>query len=284
MTHRIGFLVCAMFSVAANAQSQGRFEVASIKPNTTDEFRGARLQTLPGGRLSITNTPLFMIIAAAYKVPFQSMRISGGPAWIRSEKYDIEAVAGVESLPPNLSQRARNDRMMLMLQALLADRFGLTVQHNTKEVPAYAVLVARSGLKLQKSKDDEKDCPDQPAQGALGCHNFVGGMGRGMTAEAVSIADIASWVENWADRPVVDKSGIAGLFALKTDGWVPMRPTPPRQTGASAPPGAGVAEDLSDPFRPTLFTVFDQMGLKLEAQKLPVDAYVIEKVERPSQN
>jgi uncharacterized protein (TIGR03435 family) len=284
MANRGGIVLFALLSLGANAQSPASFEVASIKPNTTVDFRGTRMQTLPGGRLTITNTPLFMIIAAAYQVPFQSMRISGGPAWIRSEKYDIEAVAAPGSLPQGVSQRARYDAMMLMLQKLLADRFGLVVQHDSKEVPVYAVLVAKSGLKLQVSKIEEKDCPDQPAQGTLGCHNFMGGMGRGMTAEAASIADVASWVENWTDRPVVDKTGITGLFSLKTDGWVPMRPTPPRPTGTNAPPGRGVAEDLSDPFRPTLFTVFEQMGLKLEAQKLPVDAYVIENVERPSQN
>jgi uncharacterized protein (TIGR03435 family) len=257
------------------------FEAASIRPNTSVDARTVRTQTLPGGRLIITNTPLLTIIATAYKVPFQSMRLTGGPAWIRSDRYDIEAIAGPGAVPPDLSAHDRSDRMMLMLRKLLADRFGLTMRSERNEIPAYAILVGKNGLKLQKSKIDEKDCPDAPPQGSPGCHNFFGGMGRGMTGDAVSIEDLAAWVENWADRPVVDQTGVKGLFQLKTDGWVPMRPTPPRPAGTPQP---GVAEDLTDPMRPTLFTVFDQMGLKLEAQKLPVDTYAIEKVDRPSQN
>jgi uncharacterized protein (TIGR03435 family) len=270
---------------AANTQPANvpAFEAASIKPSTPTDFRSTNLKVYPNGRLVITNEPLFMMIMAAYGLPFQSPRISGGPPWIRSEGYDVEAVAGPDAGLANLTQKERYDRVMLMLRGLLRDRFALGIREDRTEEPVYAVVPARGGLKLQKAKIEEKDCPDSPMPGT-GCHNFRGGMGRGMTAEAVSIDEIAAYVENWADRPVIDKTGIKGLYQVKTDGWVPMRPMAPRPPNPATGAVPGVAEDLNDPFRPTLFTVFEQMGLRLESQKMPVEVYVIEKADRPTQN
>jgi uncharacterized protein (TIGR03435 family) len=80
---------------------------------------------------------------------------------------------------------------------------------------------------------------------------------------------------------VVDKTGLKGLFNIQTEGWVPMRPRPPRPAGQEP-----TAEDLAfaDPARPTLFQIFDRLGLKLESQKAPVEMFVIESAERPSEN
>jgi uncharacterized protein (TIGR03435 family) len=93
--------------------------------------------------------------------------------------------------------------------------------------------------------------------------------------------DLAAYASSWADRPVVDKTGLRGLFNIQTEGWVPMRPRPPRPAGQDP-----TAEDLAfaDPARPTLFQIFDRLGLKLESQKAPVEMFVIESAERPSEN
>jgi uncharacterized protein (TIGR03435 family) len=92
------------------------------------------------------------------------------------------------------------------------------------------------------------------------------------------MADLAHFVENWTDRPLLDQTGIQGLFKIDTGGWQPLLPRP----------GADLASDeakaLADPSRPTLFDVFEQLGLKLESKKAPIETFVIEYVEKPSQN
>lgn len=257
------------------------FEAASVKPNKSTEMRGMGLRFLPGGRFTATNLPLYAIIAIAYDIAPQSVRLSGGPDWIRSEKYDIEATAGSDNNPSVMSAKARQDMTRLRLQALLADRFKLTVRHETKQLPAYVVVVANKGPKLQKAKIEENDCLEGPLpDGGPPCHVINGGMGRGLHANAVTVSDIVMFVENWSDRPVIDKTGIRGLFEVETDGWAPLRPRP------VAPGAEPSAEDIAmaDPTRPSLFLIFDRLGLKMESQKAPVEVFVIDHVEKPTEN
>ncbi|MDE3196111.1 MAG: TIGR03435 family protein [Acidobacteriota bacterium] len=133
------------------------------------------------------------------------------------------------------------------------------------------MVVAKTGIKLEKSEVSDKDCPDI-------CHQILGGQGRGLHARAASLSDLAQYVENWTERPVVDRTGIGGLFRIQTEGWAPLRPGPPPAPGAKAEDGSAVA-DL-----PTLFEVFERMGLKLESGKAPVEVYVIEHIDRLSGN
>jgi len=92
---------------------------------------------------------------------------------------------------------------------------------------------------------------------------------------------LVSGVEVFSDRPVLDRTGIRGLFNIQTEGWVPMRPRPPRP-----PDQEPTAEDLAfaDPARPTIFQIFDRLGLKLESTKAPVEVFVIDRIEKPSEN
>ena len=94
------------------------------------------------------------------------------------------------------------------------------------------------------------------------------------------MADLVEFAGIWTDRPLVDRTGIKGLYEIDTEGWVPMRAKP-------LPPGVEPrAEDVAfaDPTRPTLHMIFDRLGLKMESQKAPVEAFVIESVEKPSEN
>jgi uncharacterized protein (TIGR03435 family) len=257
------------------------FEVASVKLNTSGDNRRIGMQFLPGGRFTATNVPLFLIVATAYNVPFQSPRLSGGPDFVRSDRYDIEARAEAGAIPSGTPAKVRDDKMRLMLQALLADRFKMTIRREMKELPVYAIVVSKGGPKLPRAKLEEKDCPESPASFADSCHSFGGGQGQGLHGSAVDISDLAVFVSNWTDRPVVDESGLKGLFNIQSDGWVPLRPRP-----APAPGVEPTAEDLAfaDPARPTLFMVFDRLGLKLESQRAPVEMFVIEHAEKPSGN
>jgi len=254
------------------------FEVASVRASKTEDFRRIGMQFLPGGRFVTTNLPVLFVIATAYNVPFQSPRLSGGPDWIRSDRFDIEATAEKGAFPAGATAKNREDKMRLMLQALLAERFKLTIRREMKEQPVYAMVVAKSGSKLQKAKVEEKDCSDDSAGVGISCHTFLGGQGRGLHARAVDMADLALYVSNWTERPVVDQTGIEGLFEIETKGWATLRPGP-------APPPGAKAEDGSDlASLPSIFTVFADMGLKLEPQRAPVEMFVIEHVEKPSEN
>jgi uncharacterized protein (TIGR03435 family) len=258
------------------------FEVASVKHNTSTDPRGMRMQILPGGKF-VGSAPLFVFVATAYDLPFQSDRLSGGPEWIRTERYDIEATPDQAAMPAGISTKDRNQKVQLMLQTLLAERFKMVIRREVKDLPVYAVVVKKDGPKLQKAAVQEKDClevtkgPQDPAS----CHTFSGGQGQGIHAQAISMPDLASYAASWADRPVIDKTGLPGLFNIQTEGWVPMRPRPPRPAGQDP-----TAEDLAfaDPARPTLFQIFDRLGLKLESQRAPVEMFVIESAERPTDN
>jgi uncharacterized protein (TIGR03435 family) len=164
-----------------------------------------------------------------------------------------------------------------MLQSLLADRFHLKIHYENREVPVYAVVVAKNGPKLEKSKMTEIDCKEGDPVGK-GCHTIMGGMGRGLHGEAITVGDMIAYVENWTDRPLIDETGLTGLYNVQTSGWTPLRPGAPPAPGAKGEDG----RDLADV--PTLFTVLDGLGLKLESRKAPVKVYVIDHLEKPTAN
>jgi uncharacterized protein (TIGR03435 family) len=272
------------------AQSQLAFEVASVKRYKGDGRDLRPPEFLPGGRFT-SKAPLLMAIATAYDIPVQvaAARITGVPSWMNFTRnsvdgiYDIEATAPKGAIPDGLSPEARTDRYRLMLQALLADRFKLVLRRESKEMPVYALVVGKGGPKLQKADIEEKDCPANPGgsvsgDGTIVCHRFNGGRGRGLHARAVNMSDLANWVQSWTDRPLIDKTGIQGLYHIETEPWQPM------ELGSSSPaPGTqqdGV--DLRD--LPTLFTVFERLGLKMESQKGQVETYVIDHIEKPAEN
>jgi uncharacterized protein (TIGR03435 family) len=224
-----------------------------------------------------------MLVAIAYNVGFQSVRLSGGPDWANSMEsgYDIDATPGNSVTLTGIPSNVRAERLRLMLQTLLAERFQLKIRRETKELPVYAAVVAKNGPKLQKARIEEKDCPG-PEQGqstpGVSCHALMGGRGRGIHGEAISLADVTNFVENWSDRPVVDRTGIQGLFNIQTTGWVSAQPGPPPPPGTKAEDGSELADV------PTLFGVFERLGLKLESQKAAVEVFVIEHAEKPSEN
>lgn len=244
------------------------FDVVSIKPNSTDDFRQQRLRALPGGRFSATAIPPGVLLVYAYNLPMnQSERLVGLPDWTRRERFDIEAKGPSD---------ANVDTMRRMVQRLLAEQFQLAIKKETKDVTVYALTVAPGGPKMPKA---EIECAiDSP------CHQFNGGMGRGLHAKAVDMSDLAGFIENWTDHPVVNRTGLQGLFAMDTEGWTPMRApiAPPQPVNPVAPPsGDG---DMNDPGRPTLFMVLKKLGLDLKTAKGPVDHYTVEKIERPASN
>jgi uncharacterized protein (TIGR03435 family) len=286
---KIPVLLIAAASLAAQ-QKPLTFEVASVKPSASQDMRTMRSQ-VSGGRVTFTTVPLILLVAQAYNIPFQSMRLTGLPEWARRENFDIEAKAADELFPPDLDSNERKIRMRSLMQSLLADRFKMTIHREAKDMAFYAVLVGKGGPKMPKAAIEEKDCVEDPKGDQIPCHRFIGGMGRGLHAKAANMDDLAQFIENWTDHPVENKSGLPGLFVFESEGWTPMRqppPPPPPTAGASPvptivrpPSGDG---DMSDPTRPTLFMVMQKLGLELKQQKGPVDMVVVDHVERPTEN
>ena len=160
----MGLLVLMGLLAAPGARAQTpperpAFEVASIKRHT--DSGNFQMLTFSKGRLTFRG-PVVMLIATAYGLPFNpSRRLSGGPDWIRGREglYDIDAKG---SFPDGLSSNAREERERLMLQALLTDRFKLTMRREMKEMPVYVLLVDKGGPKLEKADISEADCAQAP--------------------------------------------------------------------------------------------------------------------------
>jgi uncharacterized protein (TIGR03435 family) len=292
LTRKVSLVVSGLLALAApivvgmisgpsvlTAQSSPAFAVASVKAHKPGDPQ--KMQFLPSGRFSMEGAPLQVVIATAYGLPFQSSRLSGGPNWIRDSgsAFDIEAKADDGALS-GLSRSAREAKMRLMLQALLADRFKLVIRRDTREEPVYALVVAKNGPKLQKAKVDEKYCFDHPAEAVNQCHQIGASPARGIHSTAVDMSDLVWVIGSLADRPVLDRTGLDGLYDIQTDGWEPLRQTPLRPPGTD--PGADAGS--SDPNRPTLFMIFEKLGLKLEPSRAGVETFVIDHVERPSGN
>jgi uncharacterized protein (TIGR03435 family) len=166
-----------------------------------------------------------------------------------------------------------------MMRTMLADRFQLVMRKETRETAVYALTVAAGGPKMVPGAIEEKDCPAGPATGAPTCHQFTGGVVRGLHAKAVDMEDLAGYLENFTDHPVVNRTGLSGLFGVDTEGWRPLN------VPAEPPPGASAADlAMLDPARPTLFVVLRRLGLDLKQSRGPVDFYTVEKVERPAAN
>jgi len=127
--------------------------------------------------------------------------LTGGPDWIRETQYDIEAKTEDGAIAPGTSGRARDDKIRLMLQTLLAERFKMVMRREIKELPVYAVVVRKGGPKMQKADIDEKACASRPTNFAEvdSCHSFQGGQGRGLHGQAISVADVRRQLFFWVD-------------------------------------------------------------------------------------
>ena len=264
-------VVFLLLALPAVAQSQA-FEVISIKLARSGDPRNMRMRVLPNGDLNASAVPVLLLLRYAYDVPVNpSPRLSGLPGW--RETYDIEAKAPANAVPAGLPERDKRGRMQGMIRRLLADRFKLAMRVEQKTMSVYALTVASGGPKLQKSATAEKDCVVDT--GATdGCHHFNNvARGHPLNARAINMDDLTHYIENWTDLPVVNRTALSGLFAVDTEGWMPMRLPPP-------PPGNASPATFDD--LPTIFTVLGKLGLELKKQEAAVPVHTVEHIERPA--
>ena len=258
------------------------FEVASIKPNKSGS-PGTRIM-IPPGKVTVSGITLKQFIAIAYHV--RDFQVSGGPSWINSDRYDIDAkaedsvVEELRKLPPEEGAK----QMGLMVQSLLADRFQLKVSHTLKDLPVYALVIAKNGPKLHEANPG--DTYPNGIKGLDGvAHPGMMRMGRGqLTGQALPMGSLVMLLSQQLGRTILDQTGLKGKYDFELQ-W-----TPDQGQGAMlpGPPGGGPGADSPPPpdaSGPSIFTAIqEQLGLKLESTKGPVDILVIDHIEKPSEN
>ena len=258
------------------------YDVASIRPhkNTGDMMV---LKYGPNGFTAI-NQSLRSLIREAYRVGDD--QITQTPSWLNSERYDIDAKADQSTIDElhKLPEDQRKDERQRMLQALLADRFKLSVHFETKPGPIYALVVAKKGPKLQEARPDNsysygiKGFDGQP----LGPHRTRMGSGE-LTVQALPMATVAHLLSMHIGRTVVDRTGLMGNYDF-TLLWTPQQ----GETAVFGGPEGGQLHAENAPPEssgPTLFEALqEQLGLKLESQKGPAEVLIIDHAEKPSEN
>ncbi len=238
----IGLLL--LLASLAPSQTGDRFEVAAIHPNLSGQS-GTRIDMPEGGRLKITNYSLKTLIRRAWNM--QNDQIIGGPGWLDTERFDIEASTG-------RPEKIDFPQLKTLLQALLADRFHLKTHTETRDLTCYSLLVESGGPKLREHTGN----PGTSVNDNLGSERSQ------MTADNVSMLLFADYLGDRLDRVVVDKTGLQGGFNFKLE-WAPQE--------AVNPTGASIFGALRE-----------QLGLRLESQKNPVQVLVVDSAERPSGN
>lgn len=269
----ITFVVSAL----AYAQTPSRpvFEVASVKPSQS--AGPARLTSNPG-TWSCTNCRLFDLFGHAYKV-FEYQIVA--PEWTKAAAFDV-----IAKLPPGVAPgpwdlNANEDPFALRMQSLLEERFKIVVHREKRELPVYELVVAKGGPKLKEVTEPATALPPGPPVDKDGFPNVPGGNGMRLLRDRGRIqfqqqrmVHLSHFISTQVDRPVLDATGLSGRYAV-TLSWYRAQP-------ATAPLSAGSAPVPSDPPPgPTIFeAIQDQLGLKLQPTKAPIEVVVIDHVEK----
>src|SRR4051812_15306354 len=287
--------VASLPSASAQSQAVGptrptaAFEVASIKRNAAPDgplnavelnFQRASATRSRNGRLQMEGVPLQLLIELAYNV--KEFQIQGGPSWVTSERFDVDAIAN-----PN----ATFEDMRPMLRALLAERFKLALRQETKPGPVYELSAASDGLNLSAMKEGGCVAPDpatstappRPGGPLTACGGFRRQIVRPLPdrvdrVEGVGILmpRLVEMISDEVRRPIVDKTGFAARFNLRFE----FAPSATLGAGPASPDGQPAASSGV-----SLFTALqEQLGLRLESATGPVPVLVIDRVERPSAN
>lgn len=260
------FVVLSLLvSLCGFGQSPETFDVAAIKLGDPLS-NGTSFRFEPGASLQVEGASLKSLIQFAYDL--REFQLAGATGWITTERYNIRAKGEIVEGPPDYRQMNDAQRKTMSalirkrLQALLAERFQLTVHKETKEFPMYGLVVAKNGVKMQPNTS-----PDGSPQSMS--------MGRSAFRATRASADaIAQSLAGMVGRPVKDETGLTGFFDFKME-WTP---------DANPNPGTN-NEERPDNLGPTLFTALqEQLGLRLVSRKGPVEILVIDRAERASEN
>ena len=263
------------------------FEVASVKPNKSGDRRNRRISAPPGGRFEVVNLPLRTLIRLAY--PIQTYQIVGGPSWMDSDMFDVSARIDAKLLTP--SGMLPKETQQEMVRALLADRFKLRVHMEQRTLPYFALVMARAdsslGPKLSRAQLDcdaliDKGGPFPPEMmqrpepgkspicGGLEAFGHLGGFGRPLRALAISLTV-------YVGRFVIDETQQTGTFNWDLQ-WIPDQPRQFDAVGGPPDPDQQLPPNGTPVFTP----LEEQLGLKLESRRGPIEVLVIDRAEQPT--
>jgi uncharacterized protein (TIGR03435 family) len=247
MRHVSCVLLIAAATVGVSAQSATpSFEVASVKSNNSGSGNSSSRGL--GNRYVATNVTVVQMLRNAYGI--QEFQIAGGPGWVGVDRFDIEGTMAPGSKPADWQP---------MLQTLLAERFKLAFHRESRQASIYSLVVAKSGHKL--TPGDRAKCPNVTGCGFNASPTQIVG-------ESVSMSQLAARLSRSIGIPVEDNTGLTGLFDLKLE-WTVEDQFVGRGASAS----------------PTIFpAIQEQLGLRLESTRGPVETLVIDRVERPTEN
>jgi uncharacterized protein (TIGR03435 family) len=245
------FLACGLLPAQQTPEAPQKFAVATIKPSKPD---AVALTQIRGNRFVTEGTTFVDVFKYAYNV--HPDQVVGGPAWLRTDKFDILA-------DPETENRPNSDQMKAMMRTLLTERFHLVMHREQKNLSVYALLKTTDSPKFTKSTADPNGIP------------AVGYDPRGeLQAGNATMANFATFLQRFAlDRPVVDQTGIAGHFDLVLR-WTPDNFRADGKSGDLPQDASGL---------PGLFTAIkEQLGLKLQLTKADTAVFVVDHVEQPS--
>ena len=247
--HLIFVALIATHCHAQSTQSPPEFEVASVKPAIPGPHQGV-WSNGPPDEVRMLNMNLGDLISFAYHLKSYQISVTG---WMESVNYDV--VAKVPSDAAKLPWEEKFALMRLMTRTMLAERFKLALHKETKELPAYALVVGKNGSLI-------RELGPNPGE------NVVVDWRRGhLSAKMMPMSQLVELLSNLIQRPVLDQTGIKGIFDVTLD-WEPDSTNPP---GSDAKPPLNLA-------------LQEQLGLKLEARKAPIDVMVVDHAERASEN
>jgi bla regulator protein blaR1 len=282
-------LAAASIVAAQEPPPSPSFEVATIKLNKSgapNQF----IQRQPGGRVTVTNLPARFLITFAYQLA--QFQLVGGPAWMAADRFDM--VAKLEGNQEFTPQATGPDPIQLAMRALLADRFKLKAHRETREMDIYALVMAKpGGAPAPGLKRSDVDCaemararrgqpppqgpPPIPAGGGPVPCSIMGTPGM-IRFGGFPISQITTMLGGMTGRMVVDRTGLTGNWEFVLSFAPPQGGPPP---GAQLPPGV----PAPDPDAPSIFTALqEQLGLKLESTKGPVEVTVIDAIEHPTED
>ncbi len=266
----LGIIGIPLF-LQARQDAKLSFEVASIKQNASNQGGGSIGPR--GDRFIATNLSLRNLLNYAFRPPnanFYNDQLVGGPDWTKTDHFDIQAKAEVDipSMPP--------ERLRLMVQSLLEEQFQLKIHRETRDLPVYDLVVAKSGLKMRPSPDQslppfgqgfisfDPAGPDSPPLPRGAMRLAADSSVTTLSANAVNISKIVNLLQGQADRIVLDKTGLDGLFDIQLQFT--------REIGTDASSETSAA--------PLLLTAIQDLGLKLEPSKAPFSVVVIDSVQK----
>jgi bla regulator protein blaR1 len=278
---------------APSPESEVKFEVASVKKAApTRPPGGFRFGLQPNGRFAIPMMDVRSLITMAYGI--QRFQLIGGPGWVNTDRFDINAIEEDLPIPPPVP--GTPTRMQLLLRSLLGERFALVVHNETRELPLSYLVMAREDRKLgehlrpstidcralmaERAKATKEGAPPTPPTsfkpGELPPCGMFAGIGR-ISAGSMAMSNLASLLASMLSRPVYDRTNLTGNFDIQLEYTPDQMPQLP--PGATLPPGL----TLPSPDGPSLMTALqEQLGLKLEATRGPVEVLVIDSVEQPT--